>query len=87
VDGELEGGFVVISSQYCRAAGERDDGGKADAAPEFDDADSSKVAFREVARQTYGARPQLGPVGESLVAVEFRFVDQVIRRDGVRDAV
>ena len=87
VDGEVEGGFVVVRSQYRRAAGKRDDGGKADAAPEFDGAGAGKVALREVARERQGARPQLGPVGEPLVAVEFLFVDQVVSRDGVRDAV
>jgi len=45
VDGEVEGGFVVVRRQYCRAAGERDDSGKADTAPEFDGAGIRKVAF------------------------------------------
>ena len=40
-----------------------------------------------MAGQREGARPELGPVGEPLVAVEFLFVDQVVSRDGVRDAV
>lgn len=87
VGGEIEGGLVVVCRQYRRAAGERDDGGQTDAAPEFDGAGTSKVALRDVARQGEGARPQLGPVGEPLIAVEFLFVDQVVRRDGVRDAV
>ncbi len=87
MDGEVEGGLVVVRRQYRRAAGQRDDGGKADAATEFDGADAGKFAFRELARQGEGARPQLGPVWEPLVAVEFLFVDQVVSRDGVRDAV
>jgi hypothetical protein len=87
VDREVEGGLVVVRRKYRRTAGERDDGGKADATPEFDGAGVRKVAYREVARKGEGARPQLGPVREPLVPVEFLFVDQVISRDGVRDAV
>ena len=34
-----------------------------------------------------GARPEFGPVREPLVAVEVFLVDQVVRRDGMRDEI
>ena len=85
--GETQGGFVVVRGEYCGAAGEGDDGGQTDAAPEFDGADAREVARREVAGQGEGAGPEFRPVGEPLVAVEVFLVDQVVRRDGVRNAI
>ncbi len=38
-------------------------------------------------RQRYGTRPELGPVGEALVAGEVFLVDQGVRHLRVRDAV
>ena len=87
VGGKVEGSLVVVRGEYRGAAGECDDGGEPDAASELDGAGTSKVAFREVARQGEGARPEFGPVGKPFVAVEVFFVDQVVRRDGMRDAV
>ena len=75
---EVEGCLVVVRRYYSCATGERDDGGKADAAPQLDGACTVKVAFREVARQSEGARPQLGPVREPLIAVEVVLVDQLV---------
>jgi hypothetical protein len=40
-----------------------------------------------VTRQGDGTRPQFGPVGEAFVTIEVHFVDQGLRRSGVRDAV
>jgi hypothetical protein len=40
-----------------------------------------------VTRQGEGARPEFGPVREPLVAVEVFFIDQVVRTDGMGDAV
>ena len=85
--GEVQGGFVVVRGQDRGAAGEGGDGGQPDAATEFDGAGTGEVAFCEVAGQGEGARPELGPVGEPLVAVEVFLLDQVVGRDGVRDAV
>jgi hypothetical protein len=51
VGGEIQGGLVVVRGEYRGAAGEGDDGGQPDAAPEFDGADTGEVAFREVAGQ------------------------------------
>ncbi len=87
VGGEVEGGLVMVRGEYGGAPGERDDGGQPDAAPKLDSSRPIKVAFREVARQGDGARPELRPVGEPFVAVEVVLVDQVVRRDGVRDLV
>jgi hypothetical protein len=87
VGGEIQGGFVVVRGEYPGAAGEGDDGGEPDAAPEFDGADSREVACREVAGQGEGAGPEFRPVGKPLVTVEAILVDQVVGGDGVCDAV
>ena len=44
--GEIQGGLVVVRGEYAGAAGEGDDGGQPDTAPEFDGADASEVARR-----------------------------------------
>lgn len=85
--GEVEGGLVVVCGEDRRAAGEGGDGRQSYSATEFDGAGTGEVVFREVSGQGEGARPEFGPVGESLVAVEVFLVDQVVRRDGVRDAI
>jgi hypothetical protein len=84
---EVEGCLVVVCRQHRCTAVERNESRQPDAASQLDDSCPIKVAFREVSRQGEGARPQLGPVREPFVAVEVIFVDQVVRRDGVRDAV
>jgi len=45
VDGEVEGGLVVVCRQYSCAAGEREEGRQPDAAPKLDGAGTRKVAF------------------------------------------
>jgi hypothetical protein len=85
--GEIQGGLVVVRGEYPGAAGEGDDGRQPDATPEFDGADTSEIACREVAGQSEGAGPEFGPVGKPLIAVEVGLVDQVIRRYGMCDAV
>ena len=87
VGGEVEGRFVVVRSEDFGAAGESEDGGKADATSELDGAGTGEVAFGEVTRQGEGARPEFGPVGEPFVAVEVFLVDQFVRRDGLGNAV
>ena len=87
VGGKVEGSIVMVCRQYSCAAGEREDCGQPDAAPKLDGAGTLKVAFREVTRQGEGARPEFGPVREPLVAVEVFFIDQVVRTDGMSDAV
>jgi hypothetical protein len=57
VGGEVEGGLVMVCGEYHRAAGEGDEGGQPDAAPEFDGPRAGEVEFREVAGQGEGARP------------------------------
>ena len=85
--GEIQGGLVVVRGEYPGAAGEGDDGGEPDATPQFDGVDTSEVACREVAGQGEGAGPEFRPVRKPLVAVEVFLVDQIVRRDGMRDAV
>ena len=83
---EVQGCLVVVCGENGGAAGEGGYGRQPDAAPELDGTGSGKVPFVEVARQGDGARPQLGPIGEPLVAVEVVLVDQGVRGGGVRYA-
>lgn len=76
VAGEVEGGLVVVGSHDLRAAGEGDDGRQADPATELDGANPCEVFSCEVAGQRRGARPEVGPVGEALVALEVGLVQQ-----------
>ena len=84
---EVEGCLVVIRSKDIGAFGEREYGGESDAASELDGAYSPKTSITEVARQRDGAGPEFGPVREPLVAVEVFLVNQVVRRDGMGNAV
>ena len=84
---EIEGGPVVVCREHSCAAGECRNGGKPDTAPQLDGVPAPQIAPGEVTSQGEGARPEFGPVREPLVAVEVVFVDQVVRRDGMRDAV
>jgi hypothetical protein len=77
----------MVCGEYRGATGEGYDGGQPDAAPELDGAGTGEVARREVAGEGECARPQFRPVGEPLVAVEVFLVDQVVRRDGVREPI
>jgi hypothetical protein len=87
VGGEVEGGLVVVRGEYRGAPGERDDGWQPYAATQLDGASTSQVASRKMSGQGEGAGPELGPVGEPFVAVEVFLVDQVVRRDGMDEAV
>jgi len=84
---KVDGGLVVVCRAYPRAAGEREHGGQPNAAPQLDGAGTGKVAFREVTGQGEGAGPEFGPVREPLLAVEVFLVDQVVRADGMGNAV
>jgi hypothetical protein len=75
VEGEIQGRLVVVRGQYRGAAGEGDEGGQPDAAPEFDGANSGELTCPEVTGQGEGAGPQFRPVGQPLVAVEVFLVD------------
>jgi hypothetical protein len=77
----------VVCSNDFGPLGEREYGGQPDAAPQFDGVNTRKIASREVAGQGDSAGPQFGPVRKPLIAVEVFFADQVVRRDGVGDAV
>ena len=87
VDGEIQRGLVVVRGEYRGAAGEGDDGRQPDAASELDSADTSEVPCREAAGLGEGAGPQFRPVGQPLVAVEVFLVYQLVRRNGMREAV
>jgi hypothetical protein len=87
VDGEIEGCLVVVGRENSRAAREGDDAGKPDAASELDGSPAAEVLVREVPRQGDRARPELGPVREPLVALEFFLVYEGVGRGGMEDAV
>jgi hypothetical protein len=87
VGGEIERGLVVISRKDLRAAGEGDDGREPHAAAEFDGALAGQVCSPQVLRQGDRARPQLGPVRESLVALEVLLVKEGVCRGGAEDVV
>ena len=87
VDRKVEGGLVVVGREHARAPGQRQDGRQSDAAPQLDGVGARKVASCKVACQSEGTGPEFCPVGEPFVAVEVVFVDQVVRRDGMYDAV
>jgi hypothetical protein len=84
---EIESGLVVVCSKDFGTLGEREYGGQPDAAPQLDGVSTRKGAFREVTCQREAARPEFGPVREPLIAVEVFLADQVVRRDGVGNAV
>jgi len=87
VDRKVEGGLVMVCGEYSCAADERQDGRQSDTAPQLDGLDTSEFACREMTSQGEGARPEFGPVRETLVTVEVFLVDQFVRRDGMRDMV
>jgi hypothetical protein len=87
VDREVEGGFVVVGREDSCATCEGGDGGEPDAAAELDGAPAGQVSARERAGQGDRARPELGPVGEPLVALEISLVYEGVGRGGVQDAV
>ena len=87
VDREVEGGFVVVGRENFCAAREGGDGGEPDAAAELDGAPAGQVSARERAGQGDRARPELGPVGEPLVALEISLVYEGVGRGGVQYAV
>ena len=87
VEGEVEGGPVVVGRENLCAASEGRDGGEPDAAAELDGAPAGKVLLRQKSRQGDRARPELGPVREPLVALEISFVYERVGRGGVQDAV
>ncbi len=87
VGGEVEGGPVVVGREDAGAAVERNDGGQTYAAAELDRAAAREVAGREVAGEGYGARPEIRPVGQALVARELRFIYERVGLGGVQQAV
>jgi hypothetical protein len=87
VRGEVEGGFVVVRRKNLCAAREGDDAGEPDATPELDCTSTDQVFLRQVPSQGDRARPELGPVRESLVAFEVSFINEGVRRGGMEDAV
>jgi hypothetical protein len=87
VDREVEGGFVVVSRENFCATREGGEGGEPDAAAELDGAPAGQVSARERAGQGDRARPEVGPVGEPLVALEISLVYEGVGRGGVQDAV
>ncbi len=87
VDSEVEGGFIVVGRENSCATREGGQGGEPDAAAELDGAPAGQVSARERAGQGDRARPELGPVGEPLVALEISFVYEGVGRGGVQDAV
>ncbi len=87
VDREVEGGFVVVGREDSCATREGGEGGEPDAAAELDGAPAGQVSARERAGQGDRARPELGPVGEPLVALEISLVYEGVGRGGVQDAV
>jgi hypothetical protein len=84
---EFEGAFVVVGRENSSAAREGNDGGEPDAAPELDDPSAGQILARQISGQGDRARPQLGPVGQPLVAVEVFVVDQGVRRGGMQDPI
>jgi hypothetical protein len=77
----------VVGRENLRAAVAGDDAREPDTAAELDGALASKVFARQVPRQGDRARPELGPVGEPLVALEISLVYEGVGRGGVQDAV
>ena len=87
MDREVEGGFVVVGRDNFCATREGCDGGEPEAAAELEGAPAAQVFARERAGQGDRARPELGPVGEPLVALEISLVYEGVGRGGVQDAV
>ena len=87
MDREVEGGFVVVGRENACTACEGGDSGEPDATAELDGAPVGQVFTREESGQGDRARPELGPVGEPLVALEISLVYEGVGRGGVQDAV
>src|SRR5215207_1118535 len=81
---EVEGGTVVVGCEDFRAAVQRHYCGEPDTAPELDGAFAAQVLVREIARKGDRARPELGPVRESLLVLEVFLVEQVVDGGGMR---
>ena len=86
-DREVEGGFVVVGRENSCPTREGCDGGESDTAAELDGAPAGQVFARERAGQGDRARPEFGPVGEPLVALEISLVYEGVGRGRVQDAV
>jgi hypothetical protein len=85
VGGEIEGRLVVVRRENSCAASEGDYGREPDTAAELDGVPASQVFARQVPRQGDRARPELGPVRETLVAFEVVLVQEGVCRGGVED--
>ncbi len=87
VDRVVEGCFVVVRRENLRPARQGYDAGKPDAASELDGSPAREVLAREVPREGDRARPELGPVRETLVPLEVLLVYEGVGRGGMENAV
>jgi hypothetical protein len=77
----------MVGGYDLRSAIERRYRRQTEAATQLYDALAGEVPAGQVARQGYGARPQVGPVWQAFVAFEVRLVYEGVGGGGVGDAV
>ena len=75
---ELDRVLRPVGREHLRTAQRRGERGQAEAAAELHDTPPAQLEARDVAREGEPARPQLGPVGQELLLVERRLVDQLV---------
>ena len=84
---EVEGGLVVVRRQRSGGAFERSNARETDTAAQLDRPLARKVFAVEASGEGRGARPELRPVRQALVAGELLFVEEGIGGDGMDDGV
>jgi hypothetical protein len=75
---ELDRVLGPVGREHLRAAERDRQRRQAEAAAELDDALPVQLEAGDVTREGEPARPELGPVGEKLLLVERRFVDELL---------
>ncbi len=84
--GERQRLGIPVGGQGLGAAERRDDRGQADAAPQLHDARPGEGQRGQALGQHDRARPELGPVGQALVARERLLVDELLGAARAQDA-
>lgn len=87
VQRKVQGGLVVVRRQRVGTAFERGDRRQTDPAPQLDHPLARERLPREAPGEGRSARPELGPVGKTLVTSKLFFIEERISRDGMGDGV
>lgn len=75
----------MVGGDGLRSAFEGDDAREPDAAPDFDGSFAGEGHARNVPRERDGTRPQVRPVWDALVLLEFLLVEKRVGGGGVCD--